>query len=381
MQQLTAITVIASLMLTPAVSAQPAVETDTHTETTTTFNSFNELSPGNKMIARSLLDAQTLQHDSTVHPWSLDDIAAARSETGWGNVFKQMQAEGLIEAKNLGEVVSAHARATHKPITESVAMEAGMSPDASAGEHEQHDQNGQHHQHDQHSDDTVMTETPADVDGAFENLSTGNKKIARSLMDAQTLPEHGSVEPWTLDQIAAAKDHTGWGIVFQQMQTEGLIDAKNLGQVVSQYQLNTLGITTGNGAAITTAASSSAGEHLPKHANGNASAHGNNGAVAAAGNGHNNAGITTAAGSANGNAYGLTKHTVSASDGITTAGGTTINVGTGAANNAGGIGSGNNNAAITAAGTNAASSSAAASVTTAGSNAGNGHGYAYGRNK
>lgn len=371
MQQITAITLITSLVLAPAAMAQPGAGTDSGTETTTTFNTFDELSPGNKMIARSLLDAQTLPHDSTVQPWNLDDIAAARSETGWGNVFKQMQAEGLIEAKNLGQVVSAHARATHKPITESVAMEAGMSTDMAVDKHtEGHTDNPPKHD-----------ELPTGIDGAFDNLSPGNKKIARSLMDAQTLPKHGSVEPWTLDQIAAAKGETGWGNVFKQMHAQGIVDAKNLGQVVSQYQHSTLGISTGNGAVITTAAASPANEHLPEHANGNTTGHGDNGAVTAAGNGNNNTGITTAAGSVNGNAYGLSKHTISASDGITTAGGVTIHAYT-AANNAGGAGAGNSNAAVTTASTNAASNSAAAaSGTAAGGNAGNGNGYAYGRNK
>ena len=363
MQRLTTVTVIVSLLLSPVVVAQSAMAADT--ESTATIHSFDELSPGNQMIARSLMDAQTLPPDSTVQPWNLDDIAAARSETGWGNVFKQMRSEGLIEANNLGEVVSAHARATHRPVTESVAVEAGMPADTSA---------------DETVDDNTMTEPPEDVDGAFENLSTGNKKIARSLMDAQTLPGDGTSEPWTLDQIATAKGDTGWGNVFKQMRSEGLVTAKNLGQVVSQYQHQGLVVTTGTGAGVTTAAASPAAERLPDQANGNATGHVDNGPVTAAANGNNGAGITTAAGSsANGNAYGLGKHTVSASDGVTTAGGATVGAGA-AANNAGVTATNNGNAAVSAASTSAAgSSAAAASVTTAGGNSG--QGYAYGKTR
>lgn len=370
MQRITTMTVIASLMLSPGVLAQTTTETEAGTETTATFDSFDELSPGNKMIARSLMDAQTLPPDSTIQPWSLDDIAAARAETGWGNVFKQMQAEGLVEANNLGEVVSAHAQATHRPITDSVALEAGIQADTAVGEP---------------AEDRATTEPPENVDGAFDNLSTGNQKIARSLMDAQTLPADGTSEPWTLDQIATAKGETGWGNVFKQMQAEGLVESRNLGQLVSQYQHPSTPATTGTDATLATAATagSSSTDRLPEQAHDNAAGQADKGLITAAGGSNNNAaGITTAAGSVNGNAYGLNKHTVTASEGMTTANGATVGA-TNAANNASvaAATSSSSNAAVTATGsTNAASNSAVAeSVTTSGG--GNGQGYAYGRNR
>ncbi|MDH3280929.1 MAG: hypothetical protein OEQ18_07345 [Gammaproteobacteria bacterium] len=91
----------------------------------------------------------------------------------------------------------------------------------------------------------------APTDGPFAELSPGNQKIARALFDAQpvtagiggdqTMPlsESGSTENWTLDQIAEAKQHTGWGKLFKEMQEAGAIpeDVKNLGQLVSgKYQ-------------------------------------------------------------------------------------------------------------------------------------------------
>ncbi|MDZ7735734.1 MAG: hypothetical protein U5P41_06280 [Gammaproteobacteria bacterium] len=366
MQQLMTIPVIAFLILSPSVLAQSATETGTDLGTTATTNGFDELSPGSKMIARSLMDAQTLPADGTTQPWSLDDIAAARSETGWGNVFKHMQAEGLIEAKNLGEVVSAHAIATHRPITEGAALEAGIPPDSGVNEEfSGGDMAGE----------TTASETPADIDGSFESLSTGNKKIVRSLMDAQTLPGDSSVEPWTLDRIAAAKNETGWGNVFQQMQAEGLIDAKNLGQVVSQYQLHNLPTTPAADAAISTAAvaGSTSADRLPEQAHDNAAGQADKGLVTAVGGNSNNAGgITTAAGSASGNAYGLNRHSVSAAGDITAASGTAIG-GNAAANSAGvSAVSNSSNAAVTA-GTSAVSNS------TAGTN--NGQGFAYGRSR
>src|SRR5437870_9399481 len=39
-----------------------------------------------------------------------DQIAGLRSTEGWGRVFKTMKADGLIQAKNLGHVVSGYQR-------------------------------------------------------------------------------------------------------------------------------------------------------------------------------------------------------------------------------------------------------------------------------
>jgi hypothetical protein len=75
-------------------------------------------------------------------------------------------------------------------------------------------------------------------DGAFATLSPGGQKIARSLFEAQiksTAP--GAPTPLTLDQIAAKKQgHEGWGEVFKDMKTQGLVTEKNLGRVVSGFE-------------------------------------------------------------------------------------------------------------------------------------------------
>ncbi|HEX9569772.1 MAG TPA: hypothetical protein VF987_08855 [Rhodospirillales bacterium] len=98
---------------------------------TTNEGAFQALSPGGQKIARALFDAQkqpatdgagdtggtggtsattgaagagTTEAAASL---SLDDIAAAKaSGTGWGRVFKEMKAEGLIAEKNLGQVIS-----------------------------------------------------------------------------------------------------------------------------------------------------------------------------------------------------------------------------------------------------------------------------------
>jgi hypothetical protein len=91
--------------------------------------------------------------------------------------------------------------------------------------------------------------------GSFERLSTGNQKIANALFSAQNV-KGTSLTPLTKNQIADLKGTEGWGRVFKEMKADGLIQAKNLGQVVSKYQ-HTLHAsttsTTSRGASTTTA--------------------------------------------------------------------------------------------------------------------------------
>ena len=69
--------------------------------------------------------------------------------------------------------------------------------------------------------------------GAFQNLSPGGQRIAQSLYNAQNPP--AGTTRLTLDQIATMKGREGWGRVFKEMKTDGLVQAKNLGQVVSGH--------------------------------------------------------------------------------------------------------------------------------------------------
>ena len=105
-------------------------------------------------------------------------------------------------------------------------------------------------------------------EGAYSRLSAGNQKIALALFDAQqahVMPSSGAsigsattgaqssnsviapapatasttpaAKPMTLDQIAAQKQSGhAWGEIFQTMRDQGLVQEKNLGQVVSRYQ-------------------------------------------------------------------------------------------------------------------------------------------------
>ena len=70
---------------------------------------------------------------------------------------------------------------------------------------------------------------------AYESLSAGNKRIATALFEAQSTTA-GSATPMTLEQIAQERRNgRKWGDVFQNMKSQGLIDAETLGQVLGRY--------------------------------------------------------------------------------------------------------------------------------------------------
>ncbi|MDJ0949017.1 MAG: hypothetical protein QNJ94_08850 [Alphaproteobacteria bacterium] len=69
-------------------------------------SALSRLSPGNRKIARSLFAAQPGGEGEM----TLEEIAAARlNGTGWGRLFRRMKSAGLVQAKNLGEIISSHA--------------------------------------------------------------------------------------------------------------------------------------------------------------------------------------------------------------------------------------------------------------------------------
>src|SRR5438874_8365659 len=70
--------------------------------------------------------------------------------------------------------------------------------------------------------------------GNFDSLSPGNQKIANALFSAQR--PSGTQTALTKNQIAGLKSTEGWGRVFKTMKADGLVQARNLGQVVSGYQ-------------------------------------------------------------------------------------------------------------------------------------------------
>ena len=92
-----------------AMAQTPAPPQTTASAPSPNQGAFDKLSPGNQKIAKALFDAQQSSSNSTTtKPLSRDDIAAMKQNgkgKGWGQVFKDMQAKGLVQEKNLGQVV------------------------------------------------------------------------------------------------------------------------------------------------------------------------------------------------------------------------------------------------------------------------------------
>ena len=77
---------------------------------------FAQLSPGDQKIAQALFEAQTQSKDPNA-PKTLtrDEIAAKKQgHEGWGEVFKDMKAQGLVTQKNLGQVVKSFESQHHE---------------------------------------------------------------------------------------------------------------------------------------------------------------------------------------------------------------------------------------------------------------------------
>src|SRR5262245_24881793 len=72
--------------------------------------------------------------------------------------------------------------------------------------------------------------------GAFDELSPGNQKAVRALFEAQRSDPPPGTKRLTVDEIAARKrGGQGWGRIFDDMRSQGLVDAKNLGHVIISY--------------------------------------------------------------------------------------------------------------------------------------------------
>lgn len=114
---------------------------------------------------------------------------------------------------------------------------------------------------------TALAQTTLTTTGAFDTLSPGNQKIATALFQAQTTTTTpttattgttSTTAPLTVDQIAEMKQSgKGWGQVFKDMKAQGLVQEKNLGQVVSKYSRSTHGgtVTTASGRQMSTSGS------------------------------------------------------------------------------------------------------------------------------
>jgi hypothetical protein len=91
-------------LLTLAAAGGPAALAQTPSLAPSSSGAYASLSPGNQKVARALFEAQTTKF------LTLDEIAARKQSGGggWDKVVNDMKARGLVQAKNLGRVVSRH---------------------------------------------------------------------------------------------------------------------------------------------------------------------------------------------------------------------------------------------------------------------------------
>jgi hypothetical protein len=84
------------------------------TKSVTSAPAFDKLSLGNQKVAASLYQAQnqaqtagTSPTGSPTRPLTLQQISAKRlSGQSWGQIFREMKAQGLVQEKSLSQVVS-----------------------------------------------------------------------------------------------------------------------------------------------------------------------------------------------------------------------------------------------------------------------------------
>lgn len=92
---------------------------------------------------------------------------------------------------------------------------------------------------------TAPTTSDESSSGAFDKLSPGNRKIARALFEGQTADATQGGKTLTLDEVAGRKQKgEGWGAIFKDMKSQGLVDAKNLGTLVSKHTRHSGGVVT-----------------------------------------------------------------------------------------------------------------------------------------
>lgn len=102
--------------------------------------SFSKLSVGNQKIVESLYASQSIPDGGTA--LTRDQIADLKADSGWGNAFKAMQADGRFpDYKNLGEVISTQnrlardARKSGATTEETASTESGVArPDKASKE-------------------------------------------------------------------------------------------------------------------------------------------------------------------------------------------------------------------------------------------------------
>lgn len=94
---------------------------------------FAKLSPGDQKIAQSLFQAQQNPNPSGRPPLTLDNIASAKGNGGWGVLYKQWKDQGYFTQKNLGQVVSKSAKPPAPPTSHTTPIKTGSGRTQTTG--------------------------------------------------------------------------------------------------------------------------------------------------------------------------------------------------------------------------------------------------------
>jgi len=108
------VTALTALMLTgPASAETPNPTPPPAVVATAAPREFAQLSPGNRRTATALFEAQKTAAPKTER-LTLDEIARERrSGKSWGEIFRSMKSQGLIQAESLSQVLGRHDRARY----------------------------------------------------------------------------------------------------------------------------------------------------------------------------------------------------------------------------------------------------------------------------
>ena len=141
-----------TLMIALAVSlflplGQASAQTATAPPPPPETGAIDKLSPGNQTIAKAIFADQvkpttgagtgtvgSSTGSSTPQPLTLDQIAQRKLDgQGWGVIFKDMKAQGLVTSKNLGQAVSAFHPQHHMTNPGAATTASGRTFDDAAG--------------------------------------------------------------------------------------------------------------------------------------------------------------------------------------------------------------------------------------------------------
>lgn len=118
-----------------AIIATTGAQAQTKPAAPAPSSAYDRLSLGNQKVASALYQAQTPMMGTTARPFSLEQIAAKRrSGQGWGQIFRELRAQGLVHERTLGQVVARYLQTTDAaPSVVSIDTGGGRSRELESG--------------------------------------------------------------------------------------------------------------------------------------------------------------------------------------------------------------------------------------------------------